>query len=167
MLGKLVPVLLVCIGVSGGLGAGLALRPAADDNAAPAPTPEREADPAKADGEDKAQEGQDKSRDYVKLNNQFVVPIVGDKRVESMVVLSLSIEVATGQAQIVYSREPKLRDQFLQVLFDHANVGGFDGAFTDANTLGGLRMALTEVAQSVIGDPVTGVLITEIARQDM
>ena len=66
----------------------------------------------------------------------------------------------------IYSKEPKLRDSFLQVLFDHANIGGFDGAFTNANNLAVLRGALREVAQKDMGDQVTDVLIVEIARQD-
>ena len=69
--------------------------------------------------------------EYVKLNNQFVVPVVEDGRVAAMVVLSLSLEVEAGNTEAVYQREPKLRDAFLQVLFDHANVGGFCGSFTD------------------------------------
>ena len=57
------------------------------------------------------------------------------------------LKVAAGMKDEVFQREPKLRDSFLQVLFDHANLGGFEGAFTEAGTLGGLRKALREVAQ--------------------
>ena len=64
--------------------------------------------------------------EYVKLSNQFVVPVVKGKTVVSLVVLSLSLEVPEGQKDAVFRREPKLRDSFLQVLFDHANIGGFD-----------------------------------------
>ena len=55
----------------------------------------------------------------------------------------------------------------LQVLCDHANIGGFDGAFTEAKMLNVLRSALREVAQRDLGsDVVNDVLILEIARQD-
>jgi len=64
-------------------------------------------------------------------------------------------------------REPKLRDSFLRVLFDHANMGGFEGNFTNAQVLGRLRAALREVAQQDLGvDVAQDVLIVEIARQD-
>mgnify|MGYP000498233799 CR=1 FL=1 len=53
-----------------------------------------------------------------------------------------------------------------QVLFDHANIGGFKGAFTDANTMAILRRALLETARKTLGNDVSDVLITEIARQD-
>ncbi len=68
--------------------------------------------------------------EYVKLNNQFVVLVMEGAEIQSLVILSLSVEVAAGQAELVYAREPKLRDTFLRVLFDHANMGGFDGPFT-------------------------------------
>jgi hypothetical protein len=83
-----------------------------------------------------------------------------------MVVLSLSLEVEAGSTEAVYQREPKLRDVFLQVLFDHANVGGFSGSFTDGSNLVVLRTSLKEAAALVLGTSVKDVLITDIARQD-
>ena len=151
---KLLPLLLALIGLAAGVGAGFFLRPA----------PPNPAEAEKA-AEEAAQE-EAVPPDYVKLSNQFVVPVIEGGRVASMVLLSLSLEVKAGSSDTVYAREPKLRDMFLQVLFDHANVGGFRGSFTDGSNLVQLRRALKEKATSVLGDVVTDVLITEIARQD-
>mgnify|MGYP005848621121 CR=1 FL=1 len=164
MIRKLLPVLMALIGTGAGVGAGLVLAPAPTGEAAPS-------------GPDMAVEAQDAgtgpppdtetgTHDFVGLNNQFVVPILEDGRIGAMVVLSLSIEVTRGNAQTVYAREPKLRDGFLQVLFDHANRGGFDGEFTNANSMDVLRRMLAEVAHDLLGEVAHGVLITEIARQD-
>jgi flagellar protein FliL len=171
MLRKLLPVLLALVGLGGGVGAGLFLRPApaAEDHAAEG------ADPAKAgehgdaaEGEAVAEDGEPEegAPEYVKMNNQFVVPVVEDGRVGAMVVLSVSIEVEAGNTEAVYQREPKLRDVFLQVLFDHANTGGFSGSFTDGANLIFLRTSLKEAAVLVMGNAVRDVLITDIARQD-
>ncbi|MFY8145464.1 MAG: flagellar basal body-associated FliL family protein, partial [Rhodobacter sp.] len=103
---------------------------------------------------------------YVKLNNQFVVPVMAEGRVSSLVVLSLSLEVTPGQVERVYEMEPKLRDAMLQVLFDHANSGGFNGSFTDGANLVLLRAALLETALRIFGKDVTDVLIVDIVRQD-
>lgn len=111
--------------------------------------------------------GESDGYEYVKLTNQFVVPIVEQKRVVSMVVLSLSLEAVTGQEQKIYTMEPKLRDGFLRVLFDHANMGGFGGTFTDAAMLDVLRNGLRDVARRELGDKVRNVLIVDIARQDV
>lgn len=84
-----------------------------------------------------------------------------------MAVVSLSVEVVPGGTEAVFAREPKLRDLFLQVLFDHANMGGFDGAFTRAEMLDVLRGALRDTAQTVLPGTITDILITEIARQEV
>ncbi|EEW26586.1 flagellar basal body-associated FliL family protein [Rhodobacter ferrooxidans] len=160
-MGKLVPILLAVIGLAVGGGAGIFLRPAPE-----APSPEAAADPhavATPSGEEVPPEAQP---EYVKLSNQFIVPIVADGRVNAMVIMALSVEVTPGSTEAVYAKEPKLRDAFLQVLFDHANAGGFRGSFTDGANLTLLRKALLEVAQSTMGDMVTDVLIADIARQD-
>lgn len=100
------------------------------------------------------------------MNNQFVIPVLEGGRVSAMVVLSLSLDVTTGNTETVYQREPRLRDAFLQVMFDHANVGGFSGSFTDGSNLVTLRGSLKEAADMVLGPVVRRVLITDIARQD-
>lgn len=148
MIKKLFPILLALLGLGVGLGAGIYLRPA--------PVVDKKAELA-----DPAMQPE-----YVKLNNQFVIPVVENGQVAALVVLSLSLEVKAGSTETVFAREPKLRDVFLQVLFDHANAGGFRGAFTDASNLVVLRQALKEVAMQVLGDKVTDVLIVDIARQD-
>lgn len=166
MLGKILPILLAVSGLGAGVGAGLALRPAPEEMVAspscedlnPAGLVEKRPPPT---AEAALQ------REYVKLNNQFVVPVVGDRLVDALVVMALAVEVAQGKASDVYTREPKLRDAFLQVLFDHASIGGFDGEFTNAKNMDILRAALTETAQTLVGTIVTGVLITDIARQDI
>lgn len=168
---KLLPILLAIIGIGGGVGAGLVLRPAPEPMAEEAAMEKEEGEKADAQKEDKEAEeaspDDEATREYVKLNNQFVVPVISDERVSALVVLSLSVEVESGQMQSVYSREPKLRDAYLQVLFDHANVGGFDGAFTNSNTMDVLRRALLEASYHAVGEIVTNVLITDIVRQDV
>ena len=86
---------------------------------------------------------------------------------QALVVASLSVEVTQGMTETVYAREPKLRDVFLQIMFDHANIGGFNGSFTAGQRMDILRSALLDGARSVLGSEARDVLITEIARQDV
>lgn len=165
MLRKLLPLLLGLAGLAGGVAAGMALRP----DAKPTDDHPTEAEPTDAHASESgahAAEGDPSAPEYVKLNNQFVIPVVEDGRVSSLVVLSLSLEVEPGTTETVYAREPKLRDVFLQVMFDHANVGGFSGSFTDGTNLLVLRTSLKEGAALILGPSVRDVLITDIARQD-
>lgn len=165
---KLLPLLLALVGLAAGGGAGYLLRPPAEE-VTPNPCGDADAETGKDDepaGEAADNDGEGTLREYVKLNNQFIVPVVEKGVVEALVILSVSLEVTTGTSQEVYAVEPKLRDNFLQVLFDHANAGGFDGAFTASNTMDILRVALLEAAQSSLGKKVSDVLIVDIVRQD-
>lgn len=164
----LIPIVMLLVGTGAGVGAGIFLRPAAPDH--PEVTEESHADEPTAEPATESASEDSLSavgKEYVKLSNQFVVPIVRDKRVAAMVVMTLSIEVAQGNGQLVYDTEPKLRDEFLSVLFDHAAIGGFEGQFTNTNNLDVIRRNLSQKAKAVLGEGVAyDVLIFEIARQD-
>lgn len=166
----LFPAILGLVGLGAGIGAGLLLRPEAGPEGNPDGAAEHaagtDAETHATEEADAHAEDEGVGPEYVKLNNQFVVPVVQEGRVAAMVVLSLSLDVEPGSTEAVYQREPKLRDVFLQVLFDHANVGGFSGSFTDGSNLVVLRTTLKEAAALVLGTTVRDVLITDIARQD-
>ena len=153
---KILPLILLLVGVGAGIGVALFMRPAPMDTTTNMEKPVVE----------KIEKDETELFEYVKMNNQFVVPIVKDQKVRSLVVMSLSVEVPIGQKDAIYAKEPKLRGSFLQVLFDHANMGGFEGEFTDSSNLGTLRTALREIGRRDMGDGISDVLIMEVARQD-
>jgi flagellar basal body-associated protein FliL len=161
MIAKLLPVILLLVGLGGGIGAGIVMAPAPEEAA------EGQVDGEKAEAAEEEPEESEVPREFVKLNNQFVVPIVEKEQLAALVIMSLSLEVEQGMREKVYAYEPKLRDIFLQVLFDHANMGGFNGAFTRSDMLDPLRTALNETAKKELGKGVRDVLIMEIARQDV
>ena len=176
----ILPLALALAGAAGGLGAGLMLRPVAEsaDEAAgktahtsSEPATDRAAAPAQTAASARPAHGDapeaGTGSDFVKLNNQFVVPVLHDGRVTAMVVLSLTIEAPLGAREQIYAIEPRIRDSFLQVMFDYANAGGFDGTFTQAQNLDDLRTALRESARALLGVAALDVLVTDIARQDI
>lgn len=171
MIRKLAPLLIGLVALAAGFGAGRIYAPEGQAAKTEDATPHGKA----AGGEGKSDEGHaeksgdaaDDKAEFIKMSNQFVIPVIEGGRVTSLVIVSLSIETAAGQGEVIYTREPKLRDGLLQAMFDHANSGGFRGEFTDIAQMNGLRRALLEVAQSTLSrDLVRNVLITEIVRQD-
>ena len=160
MLKKIIPLVMLLGGSVAGAAAGVFLRPEIG-----AASVESSAVDIKSENH-KEDLKQDINLEYVRMNNQFVVPLAEEDSLKGLVLLSLSLEAPVGQKEYIYQREPKLRDSFLQVLFDYANSGGFEGTFTDVTRLTTLRRGLRETAQSVMGDKVSDVLIVEIARQD-
>lgn len=155
---KLLPIIFLIVGIAIGGGAGMFLKPEE-------PVCEGEACEDEAHAEEEEAPAEEPS--YLAMKNQFVVPVIQDELVKSLVVLSISLETGPESTELVFSKEPKLRDTFLKVLFDHAHVGGFDGAFTESGRLSILRVALLEAAQSVVGKRVSDILITDIVRQEM
>ena len=184
MMRLLIPVILLLLGTGGGIGAGMMLSSPAEEMSEDMAAEEGEAKPEgdkeeaaeepaeeaekeePAEETDTAEEGEVAEFSYVKLNNQFVIPVLAEGFVSALVVMSLSLEVTTEASQSVYSIEPKLRDAFLQVMFDHANTGGFSGEFTMAERTQALRKALREAARKVAGKGVNDVLIIDMVRQD-
>lgn len=149
---KLLPVILALVGLLAGAGAGWSLRPGADrgpesgaaSHYAPAPA----------------------NTETLRLPGQFVVPILEEGRVRMMVVLSLALELAEGHTVSLQRQEARLRAVLLQVMFDHANIGGFEGVFTSGEALLLLRRTLREAARAELGPALHDVLITELLRQD-
>ncbi len=167
----LLPLVLLVLGIGGGVGAGVFLKPE--------PEPEIVAEDLAEDNPcgDMATDTHDdadhvpaidlgEEREYAKLNNQFVIPVVEDGLVSALVVMAISLEVTPDSSTGVLASEPKLRDAFLQVMFNHANIGGFSGNFTTGTNMRALRTELLRNAQRISGSNVTDVLITDIVRQD-
>lgn len=169
MMKLILPLVLLLLGVGGGVGAGLFLTAAPEETmVAEHPCGDGTSAPEmKAEDAETIEPVALDQREYARMNNQFVVPVVLNDRVSSLVVMSLSIEVETGGQEAVFSHEPRLRDAFLQVMFDHANIGGFNGNFTESTNMRILRESLKAAADDVMKGHITDVLIIDIVRQDV
>jgi hypothetical protein len=159
---KLLPLVLLLIGLLGGAAGGWVLRPPAEPRVADggdtahAAAPSRDAAPQAAPG----------TTETLRLPNQFVIPLIENGQVQAMVVIGLTLELNLGHSVSLANDEARLRSLFLQRLFDHANIGGFDGVFTSGETLLALRRTLREAARGLLGPSVHDVLITELLRQE-
>ena len=146
------------VGGGSGVGAGLLLAPEEEIIAEPGSSSDETA-------YEEAEQGEDTVLAYANFSDQFIVPIVGENDVQGMVVLSIGIEVEEEALQSVYDKEPKLRAEFLQSLFNHANHGGFDENFTAFSAMDSLRRELRTIARNEVGRAVREVLILDIIRQ--
>lgn len=179
----LIPVILLAAGTGAGVGTAMFLLPppaaAPEDHAAPpeahaaaegshsAPAAESHEDSGAESHAATDEHGAPAELPYVALPGQFIVPVVEDAEVKAMVVVTLGLEVAAGTEEEAQAQEPRLRAAFLQVLFDHANTGGFSGMFTAASNMRSLRHGLLAAAGEVLGADATDVLILDLLRQDL
>ncbi len=102
---------------------------------------------------------------WFKFPQQFFVPIMRGGRLDSTMVLTLSVEMPAAAAESIYAQEIPLRDTLLRQLLIHANTGGFDGNFTAEPHMRALRDDLLKAVQTSAPE-VSAVLIGDIARQD-
>jgi hypothetical protein len=167
----ILPLILGLVGLGAGIGAGIMLKPEPEVVSETTEDGEDKANEDDASGEEAeyedAEETDAAESEFARMSNQFIVPVIKDEEVDSLVVLSITIEVDPGETTTVFQREPRLRDRFLRVLFDHANIGGFDAGFTQSGTLEILRKALKEAAKESLGKVVRDILIVDIMRQEV
>ncbi|KQI69943.1 hypothetical protein AN189_00570 [Loktanella sp. 3ANDIMAR09] len=165
----IIPFAMVIIGAGAGAGAAFFTRP---------PLPEAGADLAETDPCGPAQTtvaenadpqpietGQDS--EFAVLGKQFIVPVIEGEALTAMMLVSISIEVPTGQTNDIYDREPRLRDSMLQDLFAHANIGGFSGNYTENSKMQILRTDLLRSARDIVGETALDVLVLDIIKQDV
>lgn len=100
---KLLPLLLIVFGIAAGGIAGFFLRPAPSAQTATLPDGDEHAADTHAPSSGGYGDEDIEAAVFVKLNNQFVIPVVKDGRVSALVVMSLSLEVGAGGREQVYS----------------------------------------------------------------
>ena len=168
MLKKLVPILIVLGGLGAGVGVAVAMKePDVSEQEVALTNPCGEPQDITAPKNEDRKAAAEEVTDFIKLPNQFVVPVVDGDRVKALVVMSLTIEISEPQEEAIFARLPKLRDGFLRVILDHANMGGFDGNFTSNGSMDTLRSGFVDVAQREFPQDIHDVLILDINRQDL
>lgn len=167
MIAKLIPIVFLVLGMAVGASAALFMEKSGTPPKAEKTALDNKA-PKKASGTESSEtDGEGPGRkEYVRLANQFVVPVIERGKIRSLVILTISIETSPGHQEEIFAKQPKLRDSFLEVLFDYSNTGGFSGAFTDTTALQSLKADLTRIARHELGEFVDAVLIEDIMRQD-
>ena len=170
---KILPIILIVLGIVGGGAAGMFLKP-------PPPPPE-EGDEAskkamkkaekkkkeKAAEEDLAEGGPPTDRAFVKVGRQTIIPVLDGGETRALMLFELAVDVPADSANIVHEMEPRLRDAFLRELFQMSYTGAFLTEFTDDKVIDELRRNLTRAARRYVGEDAREVLILDVMRQEM
>lgn len=164
MMKLLIPLLLALAGLAAGAGAGWYMRPPPPPAASAAP--ENGAEGAAGMAHAATPRPESTSSETLPMTGQFLVPLVAGGGMHAVVVIGLALELPTDHGVTLSRHEARLRAGFLQALFDHANLGGFEGVFTSGENLLNLRRRLRDIAREELGDTVRDVLITELMRQE-
>lgn len=102
---------------------------------------------------------------YYKFSREFVVPVIEDKRVDSLVILNLNLEVDSAVADELYAIDPKLRDNIMTTLVSLSNDGDAMVSITDPANYELIRATVLENLRVLVPHGLENVLILDMAKQ--
>jgi len=104
---------------------------------------------------------------YFKFTREFIVPLMHDRKVESLVILNINLEADSSVSQKLFSMEPKIRDNIMTTLIELSNDGQTFDNITDVESYETLRAMILLNLQKVVTSGIQNVLIVDIAQQDL
>ena len=103
---------------------------------------------------------------YFKFQRDFIVPVMRGKRVDSIVLLSLTLEMEEDSVEGARLLEPKLRDSFMKALLSLSHDGYFAGDITSPEVYETMQDRLKDAGKAVLDNNIYSVLVVDFARQD-
>jgi len=104
---------------------------------------------------------------YYKFSREFVVPLMRDNRVDSLIILNINLEADSKVSQELFSMEPKLRDNIMTTLIMLSNDGTTFESFGDVESYETIRSMVALNLKNVIASGIQNVLILDIAKQEL
>jgi flagellar FliL protein len=104
---------------------------------------------------------------YYKFSREFVVPIMREGQVTSLVIIHISLETDSSTAEDLFTEEPKLRDNIMTTLISLSNDGRTLERPTEINNYETIRSMVLMNLQDAISDKIKNVLIVDMAKQNL
>ncbi|MDP1556534.1 MAG: flagellar basal body-associated FliL family protein [Hyphomonas sp.] len=104
---------------------------------------------------------------YYKFTREFVVPIIRNGRVQSLVILNLNIEADESISQKLFEMEPKLRDNIMTTLITLSNDGKTFESMTTVENYESIRSMVLMNLKTVVSTGINNVLIVDFAKQEV
>ncbi len=109
----------------------------------------------------------EKKFNYVKLDKPLIIPIFHNGKTSAILVAELWLEMEEEFQDGIYEKQPRIRDEFLQIFYRYAAEGQFDDKILTPKVQARLRKNLTEGARKYLGKSVRAVLLNDLQRQEM
>ena len=104
--------------------------------------------------------------DYLKFKRQFVIPVMNDKKIDSLLIMNFNLELNEDAPSDSFQLEPKFRDAFMRDLLELSNQGLFSDDLTSPKTFEIIRETLLGSSRRIMEEGVENVLILDIVRRD-
>lgn len=184
MLNKIIPAVVVIVGaIAGGFGAQMLSGSPAE---ATADASEVEGDSKDEKAKDDYGGDKDKKKDakagdygdqkggdyggattYFKFSREFVVPLMRDDKVKSLVILNINIEVDANATAGLFAQEPKLRDNIMMSLIELSHDGVTLDNITDVESFETIRSVLVKNLKKIAPEGIKNVLILDVGKQEL
>ena len=114
-----------------------------------------------------AKSGGSGSTEYYKFSREFVVPVMRNDQVKSLVILHINLEADSSTVEDLFSEEPKLRDNIMTTLIGLSNDGRTLEEPTQIDNYELIRSMVLMNLKDSVSDGIKNVLIVDMAKQDL
>ena len=104
---------------------------------------------------------------YFKFSREFVIPLMGEDRVESLVILNINLEVDSNISGKLFSMEPKVRDNINTTLIELSSHGDTMRTLGNVESYETMRTMILMNLKKVLPEGVENVLIVDMGKQDL
>ena len=103
--------------------------------------------------------------EFLAFNDPFIIPVIEEDALKALISLKIGMEVLPKDKSKLEHYKPKLRDLFLQIMFQHSHAGAFSGNYTESERLIALRRNLIQVVEENLDIELKDLLIKDVAWQ--
>ncbi|MEZ5946736.1 MAG: flagellar basal body-associated FliL family protein [Hyphomonas sp.] len=104
---------------------------------------------------------------YFKFSREFVVPLMGENRVESLIILNINLEADDAISGQLFSMEPKIRDNIMTTLIELSSDGETMRTLGNVESYETMRTMILMNLKKVIPSGIENVLIVDMGKQDL
>lgn len=122
-------------------------------------------------GDAKANKGKDgyggSSITYYKFTREFIIPLMNESEIESLVILNINLEVDSSASPSLFTLEPKLRDNIMTTLIELSNDGTTLDYIGNVESYETVRSMVLKNLREILGEGILNVLIVDMAKQEV
>lgn len=104
---------------------------------------------------------------FHRFSREFIVPLIDNGRVSSLVILNINLEVDAAVSQTLFSMEPALRDNIMTTLITLSNDGRTFESISSIENYESMRAMILMNLKKTVPNGINNVLILDMARQDI
>lgn len=105
---------------------------------------------------------------YFKFSREFIIPIMRDAELTSLIILNISLEADANAGGSLFTQEPKIRDRIMTTLISISNDGVTLQSLTKVENYETVReLVLKDLQYTFPTEKISNVLILDVGKQQL